>query len=126
MANTQKRILPTEENPRYGSKFIVVGIQLQDIDGYYTEMMDFKIMNKEDKEIPRLFSAGKSWGEWKRIKEKLSDEICTSLNKMRMNSWHEERKRALAPFLAGPAPVNFKDVVALKVRYFGDRKTVVL
>ena len=48
MANTQKRILPTEENPRYGSKFIVVGIQLQDIDGYYTEMMDFKIMNKED------------------------------------------------------------------------------
>ena len=55
MANTQKRILPTEENPRYGSKFIVVGIQLQDIDGYYTEMMDFKIINKEDKEIPRLF-----------------------------------------------------------------------
>lgn len=125
MATKQKRILPTED-PRYGDRFKIIGIQLVDIDGNYTEMMNFEVMDKDDASVPMFFKVGGTWGEWRKQKEALSDKITTGLNNNRLNGWEAERKRAMAPFLAGPKPINFRDVVALKVKYFGDRQAVIL
>lgn len=86
-----KRIYPTEEDPRYGSTFMVCGIQLEDIDNNLTEMIPVSI----DKAYP----IGKTWEEYRKMKRGLSDAICDSLNK-----------------LGG----LYKSVVSFKIKYFGD------
>lgn len=94
-----KRIYPTEESPRYGDKFTIVGIQWETIDHNFSELLDIKVMEKDNKQVLKIFDIGKTWGEWRKNKQKISDMFCEILN----TPDRDER---------------IKDVVAIKIHYF--------
>ena len=92
-----KKYYPTEEEPRYGECFQIKAIQtVKNIDGYYSKWI---LCNFDKNE---LIPVGKNWGEWRKRKQKISDDMCKIFN------WDKSIK------------VPIKDVVALKVHYLGD------
>lgn len=97
-----KRLYPTED-PKYNEKFIITGIQVETIDRQFSELLPIRL-EKEDVDL--VFEIGKDWREWRRNKQKISDLLCSNLN------------RGLS--------VPWKDVVALEVRYFLTTKKVIL
>ena len=104
------------EDPKYGQPFQVVAIQLESIEkGKFTGWI-------EDGEIlfgggvsvsfsdylKKIRKVGENDREVKRMKDKISDDICRDLNKLlEMSSMTVTR---------------VKDVVALKVHYLGEPK----
>ena len=94
-----KRFWPTEEDPRYGQSFQLVEIQLENIDHQFTGWI------KAEYEDNRLIPIGNTWHEWKKKKQTISDEFCKGINRMISST-------------------PYKDVVALKVHYFGDPRGV--
>ncbi len=95
----EKKYTWTEENPRYGQAFQLVAIQLENIDRELKDWLDVEYTDN------RLIKVGKDWFEYKKMKNKLSDEWVENLNHM----------------ITG---TPFKDVVALKVHYFGDKPNI--
>lgn len=89
----RKRIYPTSE-PKYGYEFVIKGIQVETIDREYSELFSVEL-EKSGKEV--TFRVGKTPGEWRREKQRISDMICTSLGKLVETPW--------------------KDVVAIEVEY---------
>ena len=106
-----KRIYPTEEDPRYGQRFIIKGIQFIDIEGDYTPMIDFVEVSFKGSKV---FEVGSNWNAWKRNKAIISDAMYNGLNNNAQQSY--ERRRQESSFVREPRP-NFRDAVSLKVEY---------
>lgn len=96
-----KRIYPSEEDPKYGLRFMIKGVQFIDIDRNYTPMIDVEEVSIKGN---RIFEIGPSWMVWKRNKAKISDALVTSLNASKVQGFKNSRP-------------NFRDVVALKIIY---------
>lgn len=126
------RIWPTEDNPRYGQRFKVIGCQFINIDKQYTEMLDMElgdwVKSPYDREmhfVPKLFEVGKTWGEWRRNKEKLSDLITDGLNRNKRESYKRMKEECMFPSMMGAEPLNYREVCALKIEYVGGDTVVV-
>lgn len=120
------RIWPSEDHPRFGQRFKVIGVQFIDIDRKYTEMLEMGLgeltespFDHEMHFIPKLFEIGKTWGEWKRNKEKISDQIVDGLNENKRRSYAELKKNHPFPSMLEDEPINFREVCAFKIEYIG-------
>ena len=90
-----RRMYPTEDDPKYGKPFYVTGVQLIDIDGNYTSLIKLRL-NKEGDKLNRVFKL-KDWGEYRTFKRKISDEIVNIFK---------------------TCEIAYKDVVAIEIKYF--------
>lgn len=96
----------TDIEPVYGKKFYLLAVQLVDVDGGefpFTEWITAErfSLNKYRGKI----AVGKDYNEWTRIRKNISEDYTTILNQIRC-----ER-------------IPFKEVVALKIRYVGEKNT---
>lgn len=116
-----KRIWPTNEEPEFNKKFIILGIQVVDIDGNYSDMFEFKLMKNGDPDVPRKFEVGSNFRQWMINKKKISDELVRNTNIGFQKSRNREKK--LPFYLQRPVAENWKDVVAFKIKYVDDPTT---
>jgi hypothetical protein len=101
------RFYPDEDDPRYGQKFMITGIQLKDIDGQYTGWVDVRI-RKKDTIAPMWHEVGKNWGEWVKNKKKLKELLINILDE-------------------SGCEVNYREVSAIRGQYIKDLgKNVIL
>jgi len=103
------------EDPKYGQPFQIVALQLESIEGKFTGWIEEgEILFGGDVSIDfsdylnEIRKVGENDREVKRMKDKISDDICEDLNRLlEMSSMTVTR---------------VKDVVALKVHYLGEPK----
>jgi hypothetical protein len=110
-----KRIYPTEEDPKYGKRFIITGMQFQDIDGNYSELGKFRVEVEPGK--PQILEVGKNHSEFIRLKHKLSDTYVSLLNGIKHEGYLRMKKETMFPSFLPDEQVNYKDLVALQVEY---------
>ena len=75
--------------------------------------------------VPKLFEVGKTWGEWRRNKEKLSDLITDGLNRNKRESYKRMKEECMFPSMMEAEPLNYREVCALKIEYVGGDTVVV-
>ena len=104
------------EDPKYGQPFQIVAIQLESIERekFTGWIENGEIMFGENEGIDfseylnRIRKVGENDREVKRMKDKISDDICKDLNKLFE--------------MCEMTVTRVKDVVALKVHYLGEPK----
>ena len=107
------------ENPRYGWSFQIKAIQFESIERKFSSWIeDGEIQFGEgitlsfSDYLKKMRKMGKTNLEWKKMKDKISDDICRDFNLL----------ADICTNINGVTRV--KDVVAYKVHYFGDPKDV--
>lgn len=116
-----KRIWPTNEEPEFNKRFIILGIQIVDIDGNYSDMFEFGLRDNNDPDKPKKFEVGSNFRQWMMNKRKISDELVRSMNAGFQRS--RDREKKLPFFLQRPVAENWKEVVAFKIKYVDDLTT---
>ena len=92
------------ENPKYGTAFYLVAVQLENINREFTDWIPTSKIAVQNFTKDRLLPIGKNSKEWDSIKKEISDSYCTVLNSLLTNI------------------IPYKEVVALKIRYLGEKK----
>ena len=100
----KKRFSSTDEDPLYGGTFYLEDVQLQDIEGDYTDWLTVDEFTFDKYYIDRPLLIGKDLYEWRRLRKQISDDYCEGLNKL--------MKGRITPF---------KQVVSLKIHYMGEK-----
>lgn len=113
-----KRIWPTNEEPEFNKRFTILGIQIVDINGNYSDMFEFNLRDNEDPDKPRKFEVGSNFRQWMTNKRKISDELVRSTNIGLQRS--RDREKKLPFYLQRPIAENWKEVVAFKIKYTDD------
>ena len=103
----ESRFPATDGDPLFGTAFYLEAVQLENINGKYTDWIPlsklwFNGYGEED-----LLPIGKNMKEWINMKKKISEDYCEGLNWL--------TKGNITPF---------KQMVALKIRYLGEPKKV--
>ena len=92
----QKRFWPSEENPRYGEAFQIVAVQMVTIEREFTEWIPIQWKRG------RIEPVGKDWFEWRKNKTAISEELTKFFNS------------------SGRTGDPYREMVAMKIHYFGD------
>lgn len=101
------------EDPKYGQDFQIVAIQLESINNDYTDWIEKGKINlcggmtvDFSEYLNKIRMVGENDREVKKMKNKISDDICKDLNKLIE--------------MCSMTVTRVKDVVALKVHYLGE------